>query len=161
MSREKLSKSFPPPIEYIDKIPNVVVDIELILHESIALQNLNWIDGPIQKKLCVYRDNRWEDFTKGMSYTQTLVNSLKDYMPYNQVYYRYVKPNTCYNWHIDYMKTCLHIPLITNIGCKFIYENTMFNMPADGSVYIVNNSIYHTFINAGSKDRLHITMDIF
>ena len=161
MIPEKFRKSSPPPIEYIEKIPNIKVDVQLILKESTVLEKLDWMDSNVQKKLCVYRNTNWEEFTKDMHYTRSVIDSLKDYMPFNNVYYRYVKTNTCYNWHIDRMQTCLHIPLITNEGCKFVYDNAVFSMPADGSVYIVNNSIYHTFINSGKNDRLHITMDIF
>ena len=161
MIHEKLRTGFPPPIEYIEKIPNIKVDVQLILKESTVLEKLDWMDGNVQKKLCVYRNTNWEEFTKDMHYTRSVIDSLKDYMSFNNVYYRYVKTNTCYNWHIDRMQTCLHIPLITNEGCKFVYDNAVFSMPADGSVYIVNNSIYHTFINSGKNDRLHITMDIF
>jgi hypothetical protein len=32
-------------------------------------------------------------------------------------------------------------------------------MPADGSAYVVNNGIPHSFMNAGSEPRLHLTFE--
>jgi hypothetical protein len=159
MVHEKLRKSYHPPTDYITKIPDISVDIDLMLKELESIKAENWIEGTVQTKLCVYQ-HTWKECTKDMPYTIMIIDDLKKHMPYNHVYYRYVHNNTCYNWHIDQMKTCLHIPLITNEGCKFVYDDAIFSMPADGSVYIVNNSKWHSFMNAGKQSRLHITMDI-
>jgi len=157
----RFSKSFDCPVEYIEKLPDVTVDISLLLEELKFLKKLEWVKNFMQTKLPVYQQNKWSDYAESMVYTKSVVESLKQHVPFNSVYYRYLHVHTCYNWHTDAMKTCLHIPLITNEGCKFVYEDRVFSMPADGSVYIVNNSIPHTFVNSGTTDRLHITMDIF
>jgi hypothetical protein len=160
MIPERLRKSWVSSIEYIEKIPDISVDVPLLLQEFHTLDNQSWMEGKVQTKLCVYYFN-WKEFTQNMPYTKTIINELKTVMPYNSVYYRYVHSNTCYNWHVDEMQTCLHIPLVTNQGCKFVYDDAVFSMPADGSVYMVNNGKFHSFMNSGSKSRLHITMDIF
>ncbi len=157
----KFLKSFDSPIEYIEKIPGLKVDIDLLFQEFKIIEKLEWMIGTVQSKLCVHQNCQWKECTNEMHYTKSVIDGLKDYIPFNSVYYRYVHSNTCYNWHVDKMKTCLHIPLITNEGCKFVYDDAVFSMPADGSVYIVNNSKPHTFMNAGPVSRLHITMDIF
>jgi len=157
---EKLRKNFPPKIKYIEKIPDISVDVHLMCSELKTLNTASWQKTNNQTKLCLYELN-WRDFTVSIPYTKTVIDSLKSYMPFNSVYYRYLHSQTCYSWHIDVMETSLHIPLITNEGCKFVYSDAIFSMPADGSVYMVNNSIPHSFMNAGRHDRLHITMDIF
>ena len=149
------------PVDYIEKLPNYSIDVETLINEAKILESLDWIDGFIQKKISLMYKFKWNDLVNSMPCTKSILDDLKKEMPYNSVYYRYVKPNTCYSWHVDMMHTCLHIPLITNEGCKFVYSDKVFSMPADGSVYIVNNSIPHTFINSGRYPRLHITMDIF
>lgn len=149
------------PVDYIEKLPDYSVDVELLLSEAKALKSLNWVESSMQKKFSLLYKFKWKTDINPMPYTMSVLDSLKKEMPYNSVYYRYVKPYTCYNWHIDKMATCIHIPLITNEGCKFVYDDKVFSMPADGSVYIVNNSIPHSFMNAGHMDRLHITLDIF
>ena len=37
-----------------------------------------------------------------------------------------------------------------------VIENESFHMPADGSIYITDNSKYHNFFNGGEKDRIHL-----
>jgi Aspartyl/Asparaginyl beta-hydroxylase len=160
MIPEKLRTSFKSSTNYVEKIPDIKVDVPLLLQEFETIKTENWIESKIQTKLCVYHFN-WKEFTNSMPYTQSVINGLRVLMPYNSVYYRYVHSNTCYNWHVDKMQTCLHIPLITNEGCKFVYDDAVFSMPADGSVYIVNNGKHHSFMNGGKQSRLHITMDIF
>lgn len=40
---------------------------------------------------------------------------------------------------------------------KYVAER-IIEMLADGSVYIVNNSMMHTFVNAGDEPRIHLTL---
>ena len=37
-----------------------------------------------------------------------------------------------------------------------VIEDESFHMPADGSVYITDNTKYHNFFNGGEIDRLHL-----
>ena len=50
----------------------------------------------------------------------------------------------------------VHIPIITNPGCKMVIEDVAEHMPADGSVTITNNTKYHNFFNGGEQDRVHL-----
>ena len=100
------------------------------------------------------------DQLDNISYTKETIDKISEIFTFDSVNYRYVMPNTAYNWHSDIGANCLHIPLITNEGCRFVYENKSFFMPADGTLYTVNNGKPHTFVNAGSKPRLHLTFEI-
>ena len=64
-------------------------------------------------------------------------------------------PRSCLSWHRDPEKR-LHIPIITNPGCRMVIEDESFHMPADGSVYITDNTKYHNFFNGGELNRTHI-----
>ena len=64
-------------------------------------------------------------------------------------------PRSCLSWHRDPDKR-LHIPIITNKGCKMVIENEAFHMPADGKVYITDNTKYHNFFNGGEQNRVHL-----
>ena len=44
-------------------------------------------------------------------------------------------PRSCLSWHRDPERR-IHIPIITNPGCRMVIEDESFHMPADGSVYI-------------------------
>ena len=114
----------------------------------------------VQKKLHLMWNNTFIPESELVPYTVGIVNFLKDRTQFNSVTYRSVQPNTAYNWHKDSGGLCYHIPIITNEGCWFVYENRCFNMKADGSVYKVNSSRNHTFVNAGNEPRIHLTFEI-
>jgi hypothetical protein len=68
----------------------------------------------------------------------------------------WLQPNTCYSLHKD-NSFRLHIPLVTNEDCKFIFLDDLdiFHLPA-GGVYKVDASKTHSFCNFSSEARLHL-----
>jgi hypothetical protein len=64
-------------------------------------------------------------------------------------------PTECYSYHVDPTPR-VHIPLITDENCMAVLEDTIYRLPADGSVYFVDTTRRHTFLNAGDYDRFHI-----
>ena len=65
------------------------------------------------------------------------------------------EPRSTLSWHRD-PEPRLHIPIITNPGCRMVIEDESYHMPADGSIYITDNTKYHNFFNGGEIDRLHL-----
>ena len=65
------------------------------------------------------------------------------------------KPRTTLSWHRD-PEARLHIPIITNPGAIMVIDNVAKHMPADGSVWITNNTKYHNAFNGGEEDRIHL-----
>ena len=65
------------------------------------------------------------------------------------------EPRSTLSWHRD-PEPRLHIPIITNLGCRMVIENIAQHMPADGSVTITNNTKYHNFFNGGEQNRIHL-----
>ena len=65
------------------------------------------------------------------------------------------EPRSTLSWHKD-PEPRLHIPLITNPGCKMVIEDIAKHMPADGKVWITNNTKYHNFFNGGEQSRIHL-----
>ena len=65
------------------------------------------------------------------------------------------EPRSTLSWHRD-PEPRLHIPIITNPGCKMVIEDVAKHMPADGKVWITNNTKYHNFFNGGEQNRIHI-----
>ena len=65
------------------------------------------------------------------------------------------KPRTTLSWHRD-PEPRLHIPIITNPGCLQVIENVAKHLPADGSVWITNNTKYHNAFNGGEENRVHL-----
>ena len=64
-------------------------------------------------------------------------------------------PRTTLSWHRDPEKR-IHISIKTNYGSRMFIEDTGFHIPADGHVYITDNTKYHTAINGGEEDRIHL-----
>ena len=64
-------------------------------------------------------------------------------------------PRTTLSWHRD-PEPRLHIPIITNPGSIMVIDNVAKHMPADGSVWITNNTKYHNAFNGGEEDRIHL-----
>ena len=60
------------------------------------------------------------------------------------------EPRSTLSWHKD-PECRLHVPIITNQGCSMVIENVAKHLPADGKVWITNNTKYHNFFNGGEQ----------
>lgn len=153
--------------EYIEKISNYEVDVAQLVNEFKTVDSMlherKRPESPvlIQKALTLVLNKQDQSTLKALPYTTKVSTYLRNIYDFNTVTYRLVMPDTCYRWHTDFSEVCLHIPLITNSGCHFVYEGLSFHMPADGSVYMVNNAKLHSFMNAGETPRIHITFENF
>ena len=65
------------------------------------------------------------------------------------------EPRSTLSWHRD-PEPRLHIPIYTNPGAIMVVENVAKHMPADGSVWITNNTKYHNAFNGGEENRIHL-----
>ena len=65
------------------------------------------------------------------------------------------EPRSTSSWHKD-PECRLHIPIVTNAGCSMVIENVAKHLPADGRVWITNNTKYHNFFNGGEQARVHL-----
>ena len=65
------------------------------------------------------------------------------------------EPRSTLSWHRD-PEPRLHIPIVTNPGCLMVIDNVAKHMPADGSVWITNNTKYHNAFNGGEENRIHL-----
>ena len=65
------------------------------------------------------------------------------------------EPRSTLSWHRD-PEPRLHIPIQTNPGCLMVIDNVAKHMPADGSVWITNNTKYHNAFNGGEENRIHL-----
>ena len=65
------------------------------------------------------------------------------------------EPRSTLSWHKD-PECRLHVPIVTNRGCSMVIENVAKHLPADGAVWITNNTKYHNFFNGGEQARVHL-----
>ena len=89
------------------------------------------------------------------TYFEEVYNTLKKKFKLGRVRILLKEPRSTLSWHRD-PEPRLHIPIITNPGCRMVIENIAEHMPADGTVTITNNKKYHNFFNGGEQARIHL-----
>ena len=89
------------------------------------------------------------------TYFEDVFNILRKNFKLGRVRILLKEPRSTLSWHRD-PEPRLHIPIITNKGCRMVIEDVSKHMPADGTVTITNNTKYHNFFNGGEQDRIHL-----
>ena len=68
-------------------------------------------------------------------------------------------PRTTLSWHRD-PEPRLHIPIVSNFGARMCIDTEVHHMPADGAVWITDNTKYHNAFNGGEEDRVHLVATV-
>ena len=89
------------------------------------------------------------------TYFEEVYNTLRKKFKLGRVRILLKEPRSTLSWHRD-PEPRLHIPIVTNPGCRMVIENIAQHMPADGTVTITNNTKYHNFFNGGEQERIHL-----
>ena len=89
------------------------------------------------------------------TYFEEVYNILKKKFKLGRVRILLKEPRSTLSWHRD-PESRLHVPIITNLGCRMVIDNVAQHMPADGTVTITNNTKYHNFFNGGEEARIHL-----
>lgn len=69
--------------------------------------------------------------------------------------FMWVGPYACYSMHQD-SSPRIHIPLITNGACYFLFRDEPPVHLKPGHVYYTDTRRFHTFINCSERPRLHL-----
>lgn len=102
--------------------------------------------------------------SKGNELTYTNLNSIFKDTIFEELINQYklkrtrlmwVSPMTCYSMHKDSTPR-IHIPMITNPECYFVFKQGIIQHMPVGSVYWTNTVNLHTFMNCSDKPRLHL-----
>lgn len=89
------------------------------------------------------------------TYFQTVWESLCEIAPIGRMRVLSKGLYNCNSWHRD-PEPRLHIPIISNPGSLFVVNHHVTHLPADGSVYFTDTRGYHTAMNGGESNRVHI-----
>ena len=89
------------------------------------------------------------------TYFQEVFNVLSSKYKLGRIRILLKQPRSTLSWHRD-PEPRLHIPIITNLGCHMVIDNVAKHLPADGSVWITNNTKYHNAFNGGEENRIHL-----
>jgi len=114
----------------------------------------NWDE---EKRLNKVDETKYTELCKPFknTYVEKVYNEISQRWKIGRFRFLMKPPRSCLSWHRDPEKR-LHIPIITNPGCRMVIEDESFHMPADGSIYITDNTKYHNFFNGGEMDRIHL-----
>jgi hypothetical protein len=93
------------------------------------------------------------------TYVEEVYNLITSKYKLGRVRFLMKPPRSCLSWHRD-PEMRLHIPIITNEGCRMVIEDTSFHMPANGNGYITDNTKYHNFFNGSEFDRVHLVATV-
>ena len=113
--------------------------------------------GKEQVRAKKINEKSYTEFVKDLqnTYFKKVYDELSKRFKLGRVRILLKEPRSTLSWHRD-PEPRLHIPIITNPGCRMVIEDVSKHLPADGSVYITNNVKYHNFFNGGEEDRVHL-----
>tara|TARA_Y100001970_G_scaffold287888_1_gene413670 strand:- start:2887 stop:3477 length:591 start_codon:yes stop_codon:yes gene_type:complete len=94
-----------------------------------------------------------EEFKK--TYFKEVYDQLSQKYKLGRVRLLLKEPRSTLSWHRD-PEPRLHIPIYTNPGAIMVIDHIAKHMPADGSVWITNNTKYHNAFNGGEENRVHL-----
>ena len=106
-------------------------------------------------------ETKYSEFVKLFedTYFKEVYDTLQKKYKLGRVRVLWKLPRTTLSWHRD-PEPRLHIPIITNPGAIMVIDKEARHMPADGSVWVVDNTKYHNFFNGGEEDRIHLVATI-
>jgi len=90
------------------------------------------------------------------TYVEEVIHTINK--TYNTTKWRFMRLSSerrAYSYHKDETKR-LHIPLLTNDECMFIIEKQLYEMNQPGVLYEMDTTQYHTALNLGWTDRVHM-----
>ena len=117
-------------------------DLSVKLHQERKEKSINW--------------------TEDLNPKQVIHDTIPDFIheienKFNAQKFRVMclPPLTTLDYHTDFNKR-VNIPLITNGSCFYIFEDNLFKLPADGSVYMTDTTVRHTAVNSSNDYRYHL-----
>ena len=102
-------------------------------------------------------ETQYTEFVKDFEHTyfKEVYETLKKKFKLGRIRILLKEPRSTLSWHRD-PEPRLHIPIISNPGCLMVIDNVAKHMPADGSVWVTNNTKYHNAFNGGEENRIHL-----
>lgn len=142
-------------IEQLDKIDHLE-----ILNDFYKLEkSLNWdiygLDGN-QSKQCDLQHKDERSLIEQIS--ETSIEKYIKYYTLCRTRLMWLGPKACYSLHKDLYKR-IHIPLITNDQCFFIFKKGIVQHVPVGYSYLIDSTLEHTAMNGSNSWRLHLVGD--
>ena len=134
-----------------------------------------WFGGNVRGKYWTKPDSSFEEMEREPYIDESRYTLFNEKL--NDTYFKYVyekineffeigrcrvikmPQRTTLSWHRDPEKR-LHIAIKTNHGARMFIEHTGYHIPADGNIYVTDNTKYHTAINGGEEARIHLVATV-
>jgi len=109
----------------------------------------------------VIDEEKYSEFVKLFedTYFKEMYNELTKKYKLGRIRLLWKLPRTTLSWHRD-PEPRLHIPIVTNFGARMCVDKEVHHMPADGGVWITDNTKYHNAFNGGEEDRVHLVATV-
>ena len=109
----------------------------------------------------VIDEEKYSEFVKLFedTYFKEMYDVLTEKYKLGRVRLLWKLPRTTLSWHRD-PEPRLHIPIVTNYGARMCVDKVVHHMPADGHVWITDNTKYHNAFNGGEEDRVHLVATV-
>jgi hypothetical protein len=88
-------------------------------------------------------------------FTGTIFEQIVNKYKFKRARLMWVGTMSCYSMHVDSTPR-VHIPLITNKDCYFVFKNGVPVHLAPGFVHYTKTTLPHTFMNCSEHPRLHL-----
>ena len=106
-------------------------------------------------------EEKYSEFVKLFedTYFKQMYDAITEKYKLGRVRLLWKLPRTTLSWHRD-PEPRLHIPIVTNFGARMCIDQEVHHMPADGGVWITDNTKYHNAFNGGEEDRVHLVATV-
>jgi len=106
-------------------------------------------------------EEKYSEFVKLFedTYFKQMYDAITEKYKLGRVRLLWKLPRTTLSWHRD-PEPRLHIPIVTNYGARMCIDTEVHHMPADGGVWITDNTKYHNAFNGGEEDRVHLVATV-
>ena len=147
------------------------IDVQPLLDEYSRLEkDIQWTDYGNKKQVGLQfkdKEDPWASSvgtSRGNELAYTTLNPFFKDTVFEEVINKYklkrtrlmwTSPMTCYSMHKDSTPR-IHIPMITNPECYFVFKAGIIQHMPVGLVYWTNTVNSHTFMNCSNKSRLHL-----
>ena len=148
------------------------INTELIVNNYLSLEsNIQWTEyGHKGKQTSLQHkvdDNPWtsavgknrgkelEYINLNPFFKNTIFEEIIDNYKLLKTRLMWIGPYACYSIHKDDTPR-IHVPIITNPECYFVFKQGLISHLPTGSVYWVDTTKLHTFMNCSDTPRLHL-----
>jgi len=164
---EKLLKAYQQLIETVQHSQGMVNGMLLTKMSNGASEDLRgifWItnkEGIEEAREKKVDENLYTELRPEIknTYFEKVYDKLSEHFVLGRVRILLLEPRKCLSFHKD-PEPRLHVPIISQPGALMIVDDFCTHMPADGTVYYMNTTKYHSALNGSEENRIHLVATI-